>query len=110
LLSDQKIAIQGLIGKRNLIMEAAKRREEARLWFDHYRIKTAELREKESKAKGGLSCGPSGDRDRVIRNMDKLAKSETEFKMENNNVDKLVKDIHQCANSILNELTIRFTV
>lgn len=96
-------------------MEAAKRREEARLWFDHYRIKTAKLRENEAKAKGlSLSCGSSGpsagDREQVIRNMDKLAKSETEFKMENSNVDKLVKDIHQSANTILNDLTIRFTV
>lgn len=42
--------------------------------------------------------------------MDKLAKAETDFKLENLNVDKLVKDIHTLANSILNELTIRFTV
>lgn len=99
-----------MIAKRNLILEAAKRREEARLWYDHYRIKTAELKEKDNKGKSGLTCGPTGDRERTIRNMDKLAKSETEYKMENQNVDKLVKDIHSCANNILNELTIRFTV
>lgn len=42
--------------------------------------------------------------------MDKLAKAETEFELENKNVDKLVKEIHTLANTILNELTIRFTV
>jgi uncharacterized protein with von Willebrand factor type A (vWA) domain len=42
--------------------------------------------------------------------MDKFARAETEFKLENTNVDKLVKEIHTLANQILNELTIRFTV
>jgi hypothetical protein len=57
-----------------------------------------------------MGCAPSGDRERVVRNMDKLCKAETEFKLENSSVDRLVKEIHTLANSILNELTIRFTV
>jgi hypothetical protein len=91
-------------------MEAAERREEKRCWYDHYRIKVQELKEKEAKGKSGLSCGPSNSSERLIRNIDKFAKAETEFKIENVNVDKLVKQIHTLANTILNELTIRFTV
>ena len=110
LLAEQKVQIQNIAMKRKLVMEAAERREEKRCWYDHYRVKTQELKAKEDKQRSGISCGPGGDREKIIRNMDKLAKAETEFKIENANVDKLVKEIHTLANTVLNELTIRFTV
>jgi len=66
--------------------------------------------DKES-SKLNFACGGNDkDREKLIRNMDKLQKAETEFELENKNVDKLVKEIHTLANTILNELTIRFTV
>ena len=63
------------------MVEAAERREKARRWYDHYRIKTAKLKTKEDKQKSGFACGPSGDRERTIRNMEKLANAETDFKL-----------------------------
>lgn len=110
LLAEQKVQIQNIAMKRKLVMDAAERREEKRCWYDHYRVKTQELKAKEDKQRSGISCGPGGDREKIIRNMDKLAKADTEFKIENANVDKLVKEIHTLANTVLNELTIRFTV
>jgi len=110
LIAEQKVQIQNLALKRKLVMEAAERREEKRTWYDHYRVKTQELKAKEDGKRSGFNCGPSGDREKIIRNMDKLAKAETEFKLENANLDKLVKEIHTLANNVLNELTIRFTV
>ena len=112
LIAEQKVQIQNLALKRKLVMEAAERREDKRRWYDHYRVKTQELKAKDDGKRSLLNCGPmpSGDRERIIRNMDKLAKAETEFKLENTNLDKLVKEIHSLANTVLNELTIRFTV
>lgn len=110
LIAEQKVNIQNLALKRKLVMETAERREEKRTWYDHYRVKTQELKAKEDGKRSGFNCGPSGDREKYIRNMDKLAKAETEFKLENANLDKLVKEIHSLANNVLNELTIRFTV
>jgi len=49
LLTEQKIHIQTMLTKRKLLTEAAERREEKRTWYDHYRVKTQELKAKEDK-------------------------------------------------------------
>ena len=109
-LKTQHDQIEQLKVKCKLITETAKRREEARVWFDHYRKKVNDLNESEAKKQNVFNCGPAGDRDKLMRNQDKLQGRKSEFDRENNNADKLVKDIHSIANTILNELTIRFTV
>ena len=71
-LGNQAKMIEELKVKGKLIAETAERREHARIWYDHYRAKVAELKAKEQKSGGGFTCGPATDREKIMRNQDKL--------------------------------------